>query len=209
DAESSERSAGEAPALRSEDSASRLHGCAPRVTDFGLAKHLDPDEGHTHTGQVLGTPSYMAPEQAAGKPGAIGPAPDVSALAAGLSELLPGRPRFKGASLRETLDQVCSSDPVPPRALNPATPRDLETICLKCLEKEPGRRYPGARELADDLGRYLDGRPVQARPLTPAGRLLRWGRRNPRVATLAAARILVGTGGFVGVTSLWLGAPPA
>src|SRR5207302_7728858 len=128
----------------------------PKVTDFGLAKKLDADEGQTQSGSILGTPSYMAPEQAAGKVHEIGPHTDVYALGAILYECLTGRPPFKAAGVLETLDQVRQREPVPPGRLQPRTPRDLETICLKCLEKEPRRRYASAADLADDLRRFLD-----------------------------------------------------
>src|SRR5262249_59217019 len=111
----------------------------PKITDFGLAKRLDEDTGQTRTGVVMGTPSYMAPEQAEGKTHEIGPPADVYALGAILYEMLVARPPFKGATVRDTLEQVCSRDPVPPRVLLPGCPRDLETVCLKCLQKEPHR----------------------------------------------------------------------
>jgi tetratricopeptide (TPR) repeat protein len=173
----------------------------PKVTDFGLAKILDADSGQTRTGAVIGTPSYMAPEQAAGQSRDVGPAADVYALGAILYELLTGRPPFKGASTSDTLEQVRSQDPVPPRRLQPRTPRDLETICLKCLEKEPARRYSTAAGLAEDLERFLDGRPIRARPIGTVGRALKWARRRPAAAGLAAvigvAVAAIGIGGWV------------
>src|SRR5262249_1579783 len=138
-------------------------GGTPKVTDFGLAKKLG-EVGQTVTGAVLGTPSYMAPEQAAGKVKEVGPAADVWALGAILYECLTGRPPFKGATQADTLLQVLGDKPVPPRLLNSRVDRDLETVCLKCLEKAPGRRYASAAALAEDLGRYRDGRSVWARP---------------------------------------------
>ncbi|HXG10786.1 MAG TPA: serine/threonine-protein kinase [Gemmataceae bacterium] len=138
----------------------------PKIADFGLAKRLDADRGQTQTGAVLGSPSYMAPEQAEGRIKEIGPAVDIYALGAILYELLTGRPPFQGATLLETLEQVRGHDPVPPRDLQPSVPRDLETVCLKCLEKTPGRRYASALELADDLQRFLDGDPIRARSAT-------------------------------------------
>jgi serine/threonine protein kinase len=135
----------------------------PKITDFGLAKRLDVEMGQTQTGAILGTPSYMAPEQAEGKPQAIGPKTDVYALGAILYELLTGRPPFQGAALLETLEQVRSQDPAPLRSLQPRLPRDLETICLKCLEKQPEQRYASAEALADDLQRFLDGDSIHAR----------------------------------------------
>ncbi len=142
----------------------------PKITDFGLARRLD-EAGQTQSGAVLGTPSYMAPEQAAGQVRAIGPAADVYALGTMLYELLTGRPPFKGASVLETLEQVRTQEALPPRYLQPKLPRDLETICLKCLEKTPGRRYASAALLADDLCRFIQGEPIQARSYNVLDRL--------------------------------------
>ena len=140
---------------------------SPKIADFGLAKRkTEASQAHTQTGTILGSPSYMSPEQAAGHTEHIGPATDVYALGVILYELLTGRPPFKGASVLETIDQVREHDPVPPRALQPKTPRDLETICLKCLEKRPQRRYASAAALADDLAAFLDGDPISAQSLT-------------------------------------------
>jgi serine/threonine protein kinase len=133
-----------------------LAPAVPKITDFGLAKNLGDDSAHTRTGAIMGTPSYLAPEQAEGKVKDIGPAADVWALGAILYECLTGRPPFKGATTLETLDQVRSQEPVAPSQLQPATPRDLETICLKCLQKEPARRYASAEELADDAKERAD-----------------------------------------------------
>jgi len=165
----------------------------PKVSDFGLARRLDGDTALTRTGTVLGTPSYMAPEQVEGKPDAVGPATDVYALGAVLYELLTGRPPFRAETAAETLRQVISQDPVPPSRLNAKVPRDLETICLNCLHKEPARRYASAAALADDLRRFGEGRPIQARPLGWGARVWRWCRRKPAAAALVATALaLVG-----------------
>ncbi len=174
-----------------------------KITDFGLAKRLDLEDGLTRTGEILGTPSYMAPEQTGGSPerkrrDAIGPLVDVYALGAILYELLTGRPPFKGASLMETLLQVRSEEPVPPRRLVSKVPRDLETICLKCLEKEARRRYGSALHLADDLRQFLDGRPIVARPVGPVGRAAKWARRRPLVAGLWLLATLALVGALTG-----------
>jgi WD40 repeat protein len=172
----------------------------PKITDFGLVKQLDAPAGPTHPGSVLGTPSYMAPEQAAGDLKQIGPATDVYALGAILYELLTGRPPFLAASTEETLKQVCSDDPVSPRDLQPGLPRDLDTICLKCLEKEPGQRYASALALAEDLHRFLEGKPILARPVRSWERLARWARRQPLAASLAGLCVTAVVGI---VTLLW------
>jgi WD40 repeat protein/tRNA A-37 threonylcarbamoyl transferase component Bud32 len=171
----------------------RLSDLQPKVTDFGLAKRLD-EVGQTRPGSVMGSPSYMPPEQAEGRVGDVGPCSDVYALGAVLYECLTGRPPFRAASIVETLLLVSQHDPVPPRELQPQIPRDLETVCLKCLQKEPHKRYASARELADDLKRFLDGKPVVARPVGRAERAVRWARREPAKAiasAVAAASIVV------------------
>src|SRR5262249_9558439 len=166
----------------------------PKVVDFGLAKRLDGTTLHTQTGAVLGTPDFMAPEQVEGR--AVGPAADIHALGALLYQMLTGRPPFVGATSLDTLRRVRLEEPVPPSRLLPKVPRDLETICLKCLQKVPGKRYASAADLADDLRRYREGRPIRARPVGPVGRGWRWCRRNPAVAgllTAVALALLVGT----------------
>jgi tetratricopeptide (TPR) repeat protein len=159
----------------------------PRLTDFGLARRQDDLSARTASGEILGTPSYMAPEQAEGNPDTIGPATDVYGLGAVLYCLLTGRPPFQASSPLETLRQVREHEPVAPGRLNATVPRDLETICLKCLSKDPARRYASARLLADDLGRYLAGVPVLARPVGSFGKFVRWCRRYPAVAGLTGA----------------------
>lgn len=162
----------------------------PRITDFGLAKQLQSDSGWTRTGEIMGTPSYMAPEQAGGVTKNIGPACDVYALGAILYELLTGRPPFKGQDAVDTVLLVLSEEPVAPRRLNPKIPRDLETICLKCLEKTPRRRYESAAALAADLRRFLDRAPIVARPVSIVERGTKWARRRPAVAALLLVSVL-------------------
>ncbi len=161
---------------------------SPKITDFGLAKKLE-EAGQTQSGSVLGTPSYMAPEQAAGRSKDIGPAVDTYALGAILYECLTGRPPFVAATSLDTIMQVVGDDPVPPTQLQSRTPRDLETICLKCLQKEPAKRYASAADLAEDLRRFLAGRPIKARPIGRAELAWRWCRRNSVVAALTAAAV--------------------
>ncbi len=170
----------------------------PKVTDFGLAKNLANDSDLTITGQVYGSPSFMSPEQAAGQRDKVGVTSDVYSLGAILYHALTGRPSFVGQTVTETLKQVEYAEPIAPSLLNPGLPRDIETICLKCLRKEPSRRYASAQELADELGRFLRNEPIHARPVSRVEKVWRWGRRNP----LAAA--FVGTVCVALVTSLWL-----
>jgi serine/threonine-protein kinase len=144
----------------------------PKISDFGLAKYLEDADGQTTAGEILGTPSYTAPEQTTGE-GGVGPAADIYALGAILYELLTGRPPFRAPIPLLTIHAIQTREPRPPRSLRPNVPRDLEIICLKCLQKMPERRYPGAGQLANDLGRFLGGRPVQARPLSIWHRLWR------------------------------------
>ena len=153
----------------------------PKITDFGLAKRLDIGQ-QTQSGQIIGTPDYMAPEQASGKGNRVGPAVDIYSLGAILYELLTGRPPFQTASALETLEQVRQQEPVSPRRLQPQVPRDLETICLKCLAKEPGKRYASALALAEDLRRFLSDEPIKARPPSLGERCARWVRHHKAVA---------------------------
>src|SRR5262245_55713084 len=175
----------------------------PKITDFGLAKRLATDSGETREGDVIGTPAYMAPEQAGGKGETIGPATDVYSLGVILYEMLTGRVPLQGPSTLDTLVLVRNEDPVPPRRLQPCIPRDLETICLKCLEKESGKRYPSAQELARDLRRFLDGEPIWARPTSAWERTWKWVKRRPVVAGLALAVVLVTVLGFALVAWQW------
>jgi WD40 repeat protein len=175
----------------------------PKVTDFGLAKRLDSDDGLTATGLVLGTPGYMAPEQA-GRDQPVGPTADVYGLGAVLYACLVGRPPFHGPDPVITLWQVKRDDPVSPRRLQPGVARDLETVCLKCLAKDPKRRYAAAADLAEDLDRFLDGRPVRARPSAAWERAAKLARRRPAAALLVAFTLLVAGVGFPAATALWL-----
>jgi WD40 repeat protein len=179
-----------------------LQSAVLKIADFGLAKYLGADAGRTQTGLILGTPSYMAPEQAAGRGREIGPAADVYALGVILYETLTGRPPFRGESMADTLQQVQFGEPVPPSRFQPRVPRDLQTVCLKCLEKQPGKRYASAQALADDLRRFLAGQPIMARPTPPWERARKWARRSPALAALAGVSaaalliLLVGGGWF-------------
>lgn len=175
----------------------------PRVTDFGLARRLEGGSELTVTGQVLGSPNYMPPEQATAKRGKVSRRSDVYSLGAMFYHVLAGRPPFLGGTLTDTLDQVLNVEPVSTRLLNPSVPRDLETICLKCLEKEPEKRYATAQALADELGRFLNHEPVHARPVTRVERVWRWCRRKPALASLVVALHLVFALGLAGVFWQW------
>jgi WD40 repeat protein len=164
----------------------------PKITDFGLAKQLD-ETGRTRTGAILGTPSYMAPEQAGGKARELGPACDIYALGAILYECLTGRPPFRAATPLDTLWQVVHEEPVPPTRLNARLPRDAETICLKCLHKDPARRYTTAQALAEDLRRFQDGKPIAARPASPLEKAVKWAKRKPAQAVAVLVSVLAGT----------------
>lgn len=160
----------------------------PKITDFGIAKHANSEL--TATQALLGTPSYMSPEQAKGLTREIGPATDIHALGAILYEMLVGNPPFRGTTILETLEQVRLREPVPPRRLQPKVSRDLETICLKCLEKDPRRRYARAADVADDLSRWLRGEPIVARPVGTLELALKWARRRPTAAALLVVSLL-------------------
>ena len=175
-----------------------LDGEVPKIGDFGLAKRMLEDiDAQTQTGDVLGTPSYMSPEQAEGKTDAIGPWSDIYSLGAILYEMLSGRPPFVGDTPLATIDLIRSQDPDPPSSIEPKVPRDLDTICLKCLSKEPARRYASAQDLADDLNRFLDHQPISARRVGFLERSWRWAHRRPAVSGLAATLLIVSLAGGV------------
>ncbi len=176
---------------------------APHVTDFGLARRVDAANDLTHSGAIVGTPSYMSPEQAVGGKGSLTTSTDVYGLGSVLYALLTGRAPHGGSSLAETLDRVRAEPPKPPSQVNRAVPRDLEVICLKCLEKEPQRRYASAGDLADDLTRWLAGEPIAARPVGSLAKGWMWCRRHPVPASLSAMLALALVLGFVGVTWKW------
>ncbi|MFP6600984.1 MAG: serine/threonine-protein kinase, partial [Pirellulaceae bacterium] len=162
----------------------------PKITDFGLAKRMDEDSNQTKSGAVMGTPSYMAPEQASSSNQTLSPAADTYALGAILYHLVTGRPPFRAETQLDTLMQVISDEPLPPRRLNNKIAADLETICLKCLQKDISRRYLSAEELAEDLRRFLAGEPIAARPVTGLERTWKWARRRPAVAGLIGVTVV-------------------
>jgi eukaryotic-like serine/threonine-protein kinase len=182
---------------------SALSALVPKITDFGLAKRLDEQSHGSQSGEIVGTPCYMAPEQASGKAAPVGAPADVYALGAILYEMLTGRPPFKGATPVDTVVQVLHEEPVRPSRLRPSLPADLETICLKCLAKEPARRYVSAGGLADDLQRFRKGKPILARPVGPVERAWKLARRRPMTAALLVGMILSIVLGFAGVTWQW------
>jgi WD40 repeat protein len=180
-----------------------LQSAIPKITDFGLARRIDDAGSLTLTGQVLGTPGFMAPEQASGLSNAVGPAVDIYALGALLYVALTGGPPYRGTTGVETVHLMLSHEPVPPSRLRPEVPRDLDTICLKCLEKEPQRRYASARDLADDLDRFCAGEPIRARPIPAWEHAWKWMRRRPATAALAFAVVAVALVGFALVFWQW------
>ncbi len=175
----------------------------PKIADFGLAKRIDSPANSMETSEMVGTPSYMAPEQAAGRGQPVGPGADIYALGAILYEMLTGRPPFKGPTALDTVLQVLHEEPVRPGGLRPKLPRDLETICLKCLEKEPHKRYATALALAEDLRRFRHGAPIHARPVSLRERAWKWARRRPVHAALLLGIVLVTVAGFAGITWQW------
>ncbi|GIW89794.1 MAG: hypothetical protein KatS3mg109_0226 [Pirellulaceae bacterium] len=176
----------------------------PFITDFGLAKQLSDQSQLTLSGTIIGTPSYMPPEQAAGKLEQVGPASDIYSIGAILYELVTGRPPFRAATPFETIRQVLEVEPVSPRLINPSVPRDLETICLKCLQKEAARRYTTAGELAEELDAFLEGRPIKARPVGTVERAWRWCRRNPWLASAIATAAVFLMLAFLGLVTAYV-----
>ncbi len=171
-------------------------GLVPKITDFGLAKDLDAEAEYTSTGTVLGTAHYMSPEQATGQVRDVGPASDIYSLGAILYTLLTGRPPFQGTTPIETLKMVVENEPIAPTELQPGLPKDLETICLKCLRKQPAQRYADAEQLAEDLRRFRQGKPIVARPVGQIERAVKWARRRPAIAALLLVTLL-GVAGIV------------
>jgi serine/threonine protein kinase len=176
----------------------------PKVVDFGLARRSEAESGMTVTGAVIGTPGYMSPEQAEGRTADVGPLADVYSLGATLYQVLVDRPPFKADSPMETLRLVSTAEPVRPSRLRPGLPKDLETICLKCLEKDRLRRYPTARELSDELRRVLAGEPIIARPVGRLERIVRWSARNRLPAALSATLALLAVASFVAISAFGL-----
>jgi serine/threonine-protein kinase len=178
----------------------------PKITDFGLAKEFETDEQLSMAGSVVGTPAFMAPEQARGESD-VGPLADVYGLGAMLYCMITGRPPFQGAKATDTLLQVIRNEPVEPIKLQPGIPKDLETICLKCLQKDRSQRYQGGSELADDLGRFIRGEPISARPISRPERVWRWCKRNPKMATAsglaAVLALIVMIGGPTAAAVIW------
>ena len=173
-----------------------------RVSDFGLARKIAGDSHVTRTGQIVGTPAYMAPEQASGMVNKPGPGVDIYSLGAILYELVTGRPPFVGADGLETIMLLLTEDPIPPRTLQPTVPRDLQTICLKCLEKKASRRYRTAQELAEDVARFLEDRPILAKPISRFEYLMKWARRNPWKAVAGGLFTISGIAAFIGIAAL-------
>src|SRR5215813_9619828 len=163
----------------------------PKVTDFGLAKKVGEDDSHTRTVSVMGSIGYMSPEQASGRTREATPSVDIYALGAVLYRLLAGKTPFEGSSTVESLQLVINGIPTPVRRIRPSCPRDLDTICLKCLEKAPANRYRTAADLADDLRRFLRGEPIAARAATPLEQMVSWARRNPLATTVAIAAVVM------------------
>jgi WD40 repeat protein len=197
-----DKETGRQPDKEKEVASVSLSSAIPKITDFGLAKRADEKANATLSGELVGTPSYMAPEQA-GKSRDVGPAADVYGLGAILYEMLTGHPPFKAATALDTVLQVLYEEPLLPSRLRPDVPRDLENICLKCLEKSPARRYSSALELAEDLRRFRRGETVLARPVGPRERLWKWVRRRPTLAGLGAGIVLITVVAFGLITWQW------